>query len=449
GWLILGLSMPYRTRTGFVPRGWIWRSSLAVIVTALAVYAFRSGVTVSARSGVPDSGFPTQLYYSIGLFVLGGLDLGVPLGGPEPARQILWITYFVAPALTVGAVVEGLLRVWNPRWWRFRGLKDHIVVVGMGQIGVLYLEALRRVEPKRRVLVVDRRPDHVNVIAAQARHGALFLNGDIRKRALREALRLQRAAGVVLITGNDLTNLVAATDILADHPRLRHRIVAHVGDGHFERTVEGSFTAPDENGGKGRTHLMGRRLFNAHRIAADELVQQRLSVHFKQTRSPDIVVLAGFGRFGQTILERLQKYAADEFSDVVILDRVANMKRRQFADQIGFAGNYKCEAIETDLKDPDTWSQVNETVATARAKLDDDPSVIFVLSTDDDPLNLRTALMLRQRDPEAHIVVRCFADSSLTSQLSTEGRFDVFGVSSLLRDALEERHRGWFFPRFS
>ena len=424
--------MPSRTRS--IPSGWIWRSGLALVVTGVAIYAFRSGVGVSDRLGVEGAGLPTQLYYAIGLFVLGGLDLGVPTGGPALGRNLLWAAYFLAPVLTVGAVLEGLLRVWNPRWWRLRGLRDHIVIAGMGEVGNLYLEALRRVEPKRRVLVVDVLPDHVNVAAAQARHEALFLNGDVTRVPTREALRLERAGGVVLVTGSDLTNLEAATNILSTHPRLRHRIVAHVADGTLERTVTAG----------GRPHLSGRRLFNAHRIAADELVQRHLSGHFQATRSPDIVVLAGFGRFGQTILELLQQDASEEFSSVLVLDRFAEMKRRQFAEQVGFQGDYRCDTIESDLRDPGTWDRVVEAATLAKTESGDHPSLIFVLGTDDDALNLRTALMLRQRDADARIVVRCFSDSSLTKQLSAEGQFEVFGVSSLLRTALADRHREWF-----
>ena len=442
----LNSSMPFRTRSHRIPSGLIWRISLAAVVTAVAILAFRMGVGVSQRPGVETGALATQLYYALGLFVLGGLDLGVPRGGPPLANALLWGCYFVAPLLTLGAVVEGLLRVWNPRWWRLKGLRDHVVVVGMGQIGMLYVEAVRRVDAKRRLLVVDVLADHVNVIAAQARHGAHFLIGDIRNHFTRDALNLGRAAGVVLVTGSDLVNLEAATDILEEYPRLEDRIVAHVADAALERTVVTPL-AGGETGDGGPPHLSGRRLFNAHRIAADELVQRRLSIHFRETRLPDIVVLAGFGRFGQTILETLQDRAAGEFSTVLILDRVAERKKRQFDVQVGATAPYETVTLERDLSDPGTWDRADEIIREAGGDGSGGRSAIFVLGTDDDLLNLRTAMALRRRDPDAHIVVRCFNASSLTAQLSAEGRFDVFGVSSLLRDALSERHRTWFVSR--
>lgn len=418
-----------------------------MLVTAIAIAAFRSGVGVSDRVGVESAGWATQLYYAIGLFVLGGLDLGVPSGGPVWAHIMLWGAYFAAPMITAGALAEALLRVWNPRWWRFRGLRGHVAVVGMGQIGTLYLEGMRRIDPKRRVLMVDSRTDNVNVVNAQARHGALFLNGDIGNLATREAMRLNRAAGVVMATGSDLVNLEASTDILATHPHLAGRVISHVADAAMERTILARQAATDplaptevdERSPPVSSHV----LFNAHRIAADELVNRRLSVRFDATESPDLVVIAGFGRFGQTILELLQVNAAGEFATVLIIDRAAHVRRRQFEHHVGKQGDYTLETLEANIADPETWSQVDRFLTEATegpaAK-----SVAFVLGTDDDPLNLRTAMTLRHLRRDAYIVVRCFSDSSLTRQLSREGDFEVFGVSALLQDALGKRHLEWF-----
>ena len=62
--------------------------------------AFEVGVDVSERPGVPQASWSVQLYYAVGLFVLGGMDLGVPVGGPIWARALLWLCYFLGPAIT-------------------------------------------------------------------------------------------------------------------------------------------------------------------------------------------------------------------------------------------------------------------------------------------------------------------------------------------------------------
>ena len=54
---------------------------------------------VSERD-LADAGILTRAYYTLGLFFLGGLDLGTPVGGPEAARTVLWLAYFAAPLIT-------------------------------------------------------------------------------------------------------------------------------------------------------------------------------------------------------------------------------------------------------------------------------------------------------------------------------------------------------------
>jgi hypothetical protein len=63
-------------------------------------------VFVSDRPEVLGAGILTHLYYSLGLFVLGGLDLGVPIDGPNGARIALWLAYFLAPLVTTGVLVQ-------------------------------------------------------------------------------------------------------------------------------------------------------------------------------------------------------------------------------------------------------------------------------------------------------------------------------------------------------
>jgi voltage-gated potassium channel Kch len=168
-----------------------------------------------------------------------------------------------------------------------------------------------------------------------------------------------------------------------------------------------------------------------------------LIARFEETDSPDLVVIAGFGRFGQTILELLQEHAAGEFSAAVLVDRHAESLYRQFAERVGFRSGYRCDKLQADLADPGTWDRVRAIMeepghGTAPAK------VSIVLGTDDDRLNIRTAMLLRQKLPDAQIVARCFVDSSLTRELSVDGEFEIFGVSRLLQDALAARHRRWF-----
>ena len=96
-------------------RGWLWwRLLVLVVVVAIGVTGLTAGVELSERPGVPDSGLPAKVYYTLGLFVFGGLDLGVPRGGPLWGRVLLWVAYFAAPAITTSALLEGLLLMVRP-----------------------------------------------------------------------------------------------------------------------------------------------------------------------------------------------------------------------------------------------------------------------------------------------------------------------------------------------
>ncbi len=329
--------------------GWLWRTVLVLLTAAMALAAFRLGVEASERPGISASHLGTQLYYVIGLFVLGGLDLGVPAGGSPWARSMLWIAYFVAPVITTGAVIEGLLRTVKPAWWVERVLKAHLVIVGAGRLGMAYLEAVRAEEPNRVILLVGLDAEHPNVTEAMTRFGAHFHHGDITHRATRQALHLDRCH-----------------------------------------------------------------------------------------------VLAGFGRFGQTILETLQNEAVGDLQTVVIVDLQADKKARLFDEQVGFKAGFARKVISGDVADPATWDLVRMAFE-FDAPEGDAPPPFYVLACSDDELNLSSAVWLRRRDDNhARIVVRCFRASLFARTLAEETGFEVFGIASLLRRSLGARHRGWF-----
>ena len=103
------------------------------MVLSISILAFRNGVNVSDRVDIPDRDLITQLYYSIGLFTLGGMDLGMPTGGPVFWQRALALMYFMAPALAAFTVIEGFWKlIWQRMafYWPWR---NHIVVAGGGR----------------------------------------------------------------------------------------------------------------------------------------------------------------------------------------------------------------------------------------------------------------------------------------------------------------------------
>ncbi|MBT6278273.1 MAG: hypothetical protein HOI95_29570 [Chromatiales bacterium] len=411
--------MDDKTRVTGIVRWARWRAIILLVVIAAGLLAFQAGVDVSERPGTANAHFLTQLYYTLGLFVLAGLDLGVPQGGPEWAQSCLWFAYFAAPAITTSAIVETALRIMSPHALR-RGLRGHVIIGGCGRLAMLYMRKLREHDKRRPIVVVERHLDNPNLRAAQEIYGARIVHGDLTSATLLDSLRLERAHRVALFTGDDHVNLDSASRIAALAPHLADRTVAHVADLRFLRVIES------------RKILSRAYKFNSYRTAADHLVETLLVPHFQSTDNRDTVVLAGFGRFGQTVLHELQNAALGQFGKVIIVDMNADSLVNVFAEQIGFDASYVYEHMNEDIHEPRTWHHVDSIANTPREEL------VFVLGGGVDSLNIRTALWLADKMSGAMVVARCFRSSDFTADISREGQFHIVSTAELLLERFDQ-----------
>jgi Trk K+ transport system NAD-binding subunit len=402
-------------RLARVSRSIRWAAFGAVFL--LTLVALATGVVTSERPGIRTEPWIAWIYYAGSLFVFGGVDLGVPTGGPFIGRAFLWVAYLLAPAITTTTVAEAFLKLVKPRWFH-RKLNDHMVVVGGGQVGSLYVNAVRSLDPQRQILVADESdpaeefPDVETVQLPGMQASAL------------EALQLERAAGLVLAAGSDLANLEMAWSAQAANPDLR--VAVHVGDLALLRPVE--------RAAKGTRSPAG---FNTHQVTASYLYQIHLALHFESTEYKDVVVLAGFGRFGQTILELLLAEAEAELEAVVVVDKEATTRLRQFEADVGRTG-VKVMGLDLDVEDPATWDRVSAEIGVGGA------TPVYVLCGSDELLNLRTGLVLRGISSEPRIFVRCFHRSPFLKSLASQQSFDLLAFETVLREALREHYHEFF-----
>lgn len=403
-----------------------WRGGLLLLTFVAGFIALSSGVELTDRPGVSTAGVLTRLYYAIGLFVLGGLDLGMPRGGPAWGRDLLWLVYFVAPAITASAVIEGVLKVLEPQSWRLRRLRGHVVISGSSRLALLYLKRLRKLEPTVPVVIVDPRIGESLSDQAREVYRAEIVQGDIASSAILARIRLDRAARVVLLSDNDFSNLDAATRVLDLAPRLEGKIVVHVADLRFML---------------GMAHTLVARtcaIFNAHQIAARHLVDTRVLKHFNETLPRDRVVLAGFGRFGQTVLEELQQRAPGGFDRCLIVDTHADRASSEFAEQVGFKEDYERSIVEGDIKDPRLWRELEQSHQLSQCE------PVIIVGSGDDATNLRGAIWLKQRWPNALVIARSFRGSLFAEEVSVESGFEMVNVADLLLASMPE---SWFSVR--
>ncbi|MDX1494730.1 MAG: NAD-binding protein [Longimicrobiales bacterium] len=392
------------------------------LVYMAAVLALSSGVGVSERD-LSDAGISTLAYYALGLFVLGGMDLGTPTGGGDVARSVLWFTYFAAPLITASALVEAVLRLLVPLARRVRPPTDHVILAGAGRLSRLYLQELRKRDRNRSVIIVEQDRNHPAFGELRDYERVQLLRGDITSDRVLRGLNLPEAHRVLLLTGDDFANLDAAAKALKLAPGLAGKIVAHVSELGFMRQTARSSVARDCD------------VFNGHQFAATRLVREHLAERFRRTPYRDLVVLAGFGRFGQTVLHELQGSAPGMFGPVVILDERASKNARHFEEEPGFSDDYERRVVDGDILDPDVWRDIEEAV-NVRGR----PPVI-IIGSGEDRTNLHAALAVGRTHPDALIIVRSFRSSPFMEEVIAEVGAHRFNLGELIVEGMPE---SWF-----
>lgn len=393
-----------------------WRWPVALIFFLLALGGLLSGVSLSERPEVIHSDILTKAYYSLGLFVVGGLDLGTPTGGSLLGRIALWLAYFGAPMLTASAVIEAVITMVSPNRWQLRRLRDHVVIVGTGGLTTSYLRVLRKQAPDVSVVVVDDAIEFVREQELRQTFNVNVITGDITHDFLLRALRLDKAIRVVLLGEDDFQSYEAASKILRQYPHLESKIVLHCYRLRFMRAMQETAVAKQTIN------------FNLYNIAAAGLVRDHLIGHFRKTESRDVVVLAGFGRFGQTVLEELQKHAANEIATVGIIDIDADRRVLVADEQRQMRENYRREVFQGDIAHPEVWQNLRDSIDLSEGE----PTVIIGTGRADE--NLRTALWLKQNYPNTMIFARTNDKSELALEVGAEHNINCFSIKQLIED---------------
>lgn len=402
----------------------------ALIVFLLGLSAFGSGV---GTTGVPDMASESVLawLYSVAaLFVLGGLDLGLPMGGPEPARAALWVAYFLAPIITTTAIAEPLLRLVRPGFSRRTAMTNHVILVRSNRLGLAYLDAVNRVDPGRSVVVLEHTDDQLPEFEPQRSGNQLtILKGDIRRSETLTALHVDKACRMIVITADDLLNLEGAWAVRSRNSELP--IAAHMTDLTLLRPVSRLIRSQlSRDGGSNRLPMV----FNTHRIGALYLYENYLRDHFEATGYRDVVVIAGFGKFAQTILELLRAMASAELEHIVIVDTEARRLFRQFSADVQPA-DLRHTTVDGEVDDPGTWSEVERELESSEA------TPVYLLASSDQVVNYRAAMLLRKRSEEPRIFARCFYSSEFSESLATLLSIELIAFEDILAEALQDHYK--------
>ncbi len=397
-----------------------WRWAAAVFFFLSALFGMLMGVSLSERPEVIEASVLTKIYYSLGLFVVGGLDLGIPTGGPLIGRTLLWIAYFGAPLLMASAVLEAVLRIMRPQRWQLRRLHDHIVIVGCGELTTSYLRMLRGHATKTPIVVIDETIDPIREEELEQTFDVTLVVGDISHEFLQRELQLDKALQVIFLGDNDFMGYEAASKVLRQFPMLESKIVLHCHNLRFLRSMQDTSVA------KLCT------TFNSYHLAAKSLVEQAMLRHFKSTESRDVVVIAGFGRFGQTVLEELEAQADSELDRVVLIDIDADRRVLVAEEQQLMTGNYRRLILQGDISHPEVWRNLVSSVDLEAHQ----PTIILGTGRAED--NLRTALWIKRKYPNALVFARTNDISELALEVGAEHDIQAFSIKQLVEDNLPE-----------
>lgn len=387
-----------------------WKSWSAITIFFCGLIGFAMGVDVSERPGIPEADFFTKAYYSLGLFVLGGLDLGTPVSGPLPGRILLWVAYFGAPIWTASAIFETILHALRPPVWHVRRIKNKIVIFGGGELTLALLNRMSAVGNARRAVVIVDESMHPYVDQLRSYHGVrVFVTSGEQMHRLRR-YPLQKAHKFLLLSERDDINLELASLLLEQDPNLGPKIVYHVSNLRLLRVLQDTRV------------VQQCTTFNQYELAATQLAREQLIKRFNATEHRDTVVLAGFGRFGQSILEQLERHASGAFSRVAIIDLHAEQRALIADEQVESERKYSRHTYEGDIENPLVWQRLLKEVVIGN----EEP--VFVITTGDDQTNLRCAIWLRKQFENALIISRTLAPSCFAKSVCDQ--HDVVSVNT-------------------
>ena len=399
-----------------------WRWMLAIVFFLLACSGFVSGVQVTERD-ISNANLLTLMYYSLGLFILGGLDLGVPHDGPSWGRACLWVAYFGSPLLTTSAIAEWLqVVVANPTRW-LHSLRQHVVVVGVNDLSRSIMDKLILMDKHARIVVVDRDIRKPVRQELEDKYGARCLAGDYTDEYFLSMLRMTHAKQVVLLSSNDFDNFETASKLIAMRPDLGQKTILHCNKLRYLREMAHSEV------------VQKMRTFNSYQLAAQHFVRSVMPCHFRQTGQLGTVVLAGYGRFGQTVLEELQLIAGAEMVEIAIIDIDAHRRVLVAEEHVKVRPSVKKHVFQSEIGHPDVWHRVEAAIDL------DAGSPLVLMATGQDDENLRAGIRLSKRHPNARVMIRSQRESHFVASVGRSSSIVTFGLSQLFQESLPD---SWF-----
>jgi hypothetical protein len=282
-----------------------------------------------------------------------------------------------------------------------------------------YLRALRRTDTNRRVVVVAREGfDYYASENLRRSFDAITWQGDLAYDFTCEQLRIDRACRLLLLGSESLRNYETVKLVLNRQPELAGKVIMRSDRLRFKRAMSSTTVARSVT------------VFNPFQMAADKLVSSIIQPHLSKSTNPKGVVIAGFGRFGQSILESLQKLESHQISTIALIEQDAERRVMVTREQVAISSDFELMVLQGDISNPGVWQALQDGWSIA---MDD---TVYVLATNREEDNLRTALWLRNHNSQSLVIARLEKLSAFAEEVALDHDFTALSLDQLVEESI-------------
>lgn len=357
-------------------------------------------------------------YRSLQLFIL---EDSVVVSSPILSWE-LEIARFLSPAVTAYTAIAAVLVVFRERLqaFRLRHIKDHVVICGMGQKGLLLAKGFH--EKGNRIVVIEKDTDNDNLEHCRE-HGMIVLIGNATDRGLLQKAHVQKARYLISVCGDGGVNAevaVHAREMVRDRKGKVLTCLVHIVNPQLCSLLREQEIATQ------RADLFRLEFFNVFESGARAMLNEYPGFGEKQIaegHQPHLLIV-GLGRMGESMVVHAARQWRDihpptaERLRISIIDETAEQKKESlYLRYLGIEKVCDLIPIQMDINSPEFQH--------ARFLFDSNGycnvAAVYVC-LDDDSSGLSAALALHQRlrDHSIPIVVRMTHDAGLATLLQGE-----------------------------
>ena len=166
-------------------------------------------------------------------------------------------------------------------------------------------------------------------------------------------------------------------------------------------------------------------------------MRRNLKEKFARLRELDNVVIAGFGRFGQSVVEQLRLTQGEELAHVVIIDQDAERRMMVVEEQEQLQSNFDRSVLRAIYQ--------SRGVAASRGQggFRAAKYILFARHRQWERQSAHSLVAEMQKYPKSQVFARSNAQSRFASSVADEKTINAFSINGLLEDMIPVRWTRW------